>query len=44
MRALPILKAHNCPTIVGGVADPLHALFVLSKNHSIAEIVYEAKT
>jgi putative transposase len=39
-----ILKAHNCPTlIVGGVSDHVHALFVLSKNHSIAEIVYELK-
>jgi REP element-mobilizing transposase RayT len=38
------LKAHNCPTlIIGGVADHIHALFVLSKNHSIAEIVYELK-
>ena len=39
-----ILKAHNCPTlIVGGVADHVHALFVLSKNESIANIVYELK-
>ncbi len=39
-----ILKARNCPTyIVGGVADHVHALFVLSKNHSIAEMVYETK-
>lgn len=39
-----ILKAHNCPTlIVGGVADHVHALFALSKNHSIAAIVYELK-
>jgi putative transposase len=38
------LKANNCPTlIVGGVADHVHALFVLSKNHSIASIVWEAK-
>ena len=39
-----ILKSHNCPTlIVGGVADQIHALFVLSKNESIASIVYELK-
>ena len=39
-----ILKAHHCPTlIVGGVADHIHALFVLSKNDSIANIVYELK-
>ena len=39
-----ILKSHNCPTlIVGGVADHIHALFVLSKNESIANIVYELK-
>jgi REP element-mobilizing transposase RayT len=39
-----ILKAHNCPTlIVGGVADHVHALFVLSKNDSIATIAYELK-
>lgn len=39
-----ILKANNCPTlIVGGVSDHVHALFVLSKNHSIANIVWEIK-
>ncbi len=39
-----IFKAHNCPTlIVGGVSDHVHALFVLSKNDSIANIVYELK-
>ena len=38
------LKKNNCPTlIVGGVADHVHALFVLSKNHSIASIVWEVK-
>lgn len=38
------LKANNCPTlIVNGVSDHLHALFVLSKNHSIANIVWEIK-
>jgi REP element-mobilizing transposase RayT len=39
-----ILRKHDCPTlVVGGVADHAHALFTLSKNHSIAEIVYEVK-
>jgi REP-associated tyrosine transposase len=39
-----ILKSHHCPTlIVGGVSDHIHALFVLSKNHSIATVVYELK-
>lgn len=39
-----ILEAHNCPTlIVGGVSDHVHALFVLSQNESIANIVYELK-
>ena len=39
-----ILRKHDCPTlVVGGVADHVHALFALSKNHSIAEIVYEVK-
>jgi len=39
-----ILKANNCPTlIVGGVSDHVHSLFVLSKNHSIASIVWAIK-
>ena len=39
-----ILKANNCPTlIVGGVSDHVHALFLLSKSHSIADIVHEIK-
>jgi putative transposase len=39
-----ILRKNDCPTLlVGGVADHVHALFALSKNHSIAEIVYEVK-
>ena len=38
------LKGNNCPTlIVGGVADHVHSLFVLSKNHSIADIVWAIK-
>jgi REP element-mobilizing transposase RayT len=39
-----ILKANHCPTLlVGGVSDHVHALFVLSKNHSIASIVWAIK-
>ena len=38
------LRKHNSvPLMVGGVADHVHSLFALSKNHSIAEIVYEVK-
>jgi len=39
-----ILRKHDCATLlVGGVADHVHALFALSKNHSIADIVYQVK-
>ena len=39
-----ILKANNCPTLqVSGVADHVHLLFVLSKKHSIASIVWAIK-
>ena len=39
-----ILSKHDCPTLqVGGFIDHVHALFVLSKNCSIAQIVYEVK-
>jgi len=39
-----ILRKHDCATLlVGGVADHVHALFALSKNHSIADIVYKYK-
>lgn len=39
-----ILKANHCPTLlVGGVSDHVHALFVLSKNHSISSIVWAIK-
>ncbi len=39
-----ILRKHECPTLlVGGEADHVHSLFALSKNHSIAEIVYQVK-
>ena len=38
------LKNNNCPTlIVGGVSDHIHSLFLLSKNHSIASIVWAIK-
>ncbi|MGH9930627.1 MAG: IS200/IS605 family transposase [Pyrinomonadaceae bacterium] len=38
------LKSNNCPTlIVGAVADHVHALFVRSKNYSIATIAWEIK-
>ena len=38
------LKKNHCPTlIVGGVSDHVHLLFVLSKNHSIASIVWAIK-
>jgi REP element-mobilizing transposase RayT len=38
------LKANNCPTLlVGGVSDHVHALFILSKNHSVANIVWAIK-
>jgi len=40
-----ILRNHECPTlVVGGTADHALSLFVLSKDHSIAQIVYEVKT
>jgi len=39
-----ILRKHDCPTLfIGGVADHVHALFALSKNKSMSEIVYEVK-
>lgn len=39
-----ILNGNHCPTLlVGGVADHVHSLFVLSKNHSTASIVWEIK-
>jgi len=38
------LKENQCPTLqVGGVSDHVHLLFVLSKNHSIASIVWTIK-
>ena len=39
-----VLRSHDCETIiVGGCADHVHALFALSRNHSIADIVRETK-
>ncbi len=39
-----VLRTHDCPTLmVGGCADHIHALFTLSRNHSIATIVKEVK-
>ena len=39
-----VLRSHDCGTIiVGGCADHVHALFALSRNHSIAEVVKEVK-
>jgi putative transposase len=39
-----VLRTHDCPTIVvGGCDDHVHALFALSRNHSIAQIVKEIK-
>jgi REP-associated tyrosine transposase len=38
------LRENNCPTLtVGGVSDHVHALFILSKNHSIANVVWAIK-
>jgi putative transposase len=39
-----IFKAYNCPAIViGGVEDHVHALFALSKNVALKDIVEEVK-
>lgn len=39
-----VLRTHDCPTlVVGGCDDHVHALFTLSRNHSIAQIVKEIK-
>ena len=39
-----VLRNHDCETlIVGGVEDHVHALFALSRNFSIADIVKEIK-
>ncbi len=39
-----VLRSHDCETLmVGGVTDHVHALFALSRNYSIAEIVKEIK-
>lgn len=35
-----VLRNHDCPTLrVGGTEDHVHALFMLSRNYSIANIV-----
>ncbi len=39
-----ILQKWNCPAIIiGGVADHVHALFVLSKNNALCKVVEEVK-
>lgn len=39
-----VLRTHDCPTlVVGGTEDHVHALFALSRNYSIANIVKEVK-
>lgn len=39
-----VLRTHDCPTLeVGGCDDHVHALFALSRNYSIAQIVKEVK-
>ena len=39
-----VLRSHDCETlIVGGTSDHMHALFDLSRKHSIATIVKEIK-
>jgi REP element-mobilizing transposase RayT len=39
-----VLRNHDCQTLlIGGVDDHAHALFALSRNHSIAQIVKEIK-
>ncbi len=39
-----ILQKWNCPAIIiGGVADHVHALFVLSKNYALCKVVEEVK-
>ena len=39
-----VLRSHDCETlIVGGTSDHVHALFALSRKHSVATIVKEIK-
>jgi REP-associated tyrosine transposase len=39
-----VLREHDCETlVVGGVEDHVHALFALSRNYSIANVVKEIK-
>src|SRR6267143_137390 len=39
-----VLRSHDCETaIVGGIENHVHALFALSRNHSVSDIVKEIK-
>jgi len=39
-----VLRTHDCHTmIVGGCADHIHALFALSRNYAIKDVVKEVK-
>ena len=39
-----VLRSHDCPTlVVNGATDHVHALFALSRKHSISAIVKETK-
>jgi len=39
-----VLRSQDCETIiVGGVEDHVHALFALSKNHSLADVIQAIK-
>src|SRR5438876_454666 len=39
-----VLRNHDCQMpLVGGTEDHVHALFALSRNHSLAEVVKEIK-
>jgi putative transposase len=40
-----VFNSHHCPAVkVGGTTDHVHALFRLSKNQALAEVVEEVKT
>ncbi len=39
-----VLHAHDCPAVlVGGTADHVHALFMLSRSHAISDVIRECK-
>lgn len=39
-----VLDNHECPALkVGGTSDHIHALFRLTKNHALVEVVEEIK-